>query len=80
MQLVIKTASGSEECVSTSVFLSIMKGTERLLLVDALSRTDTEAVIKLSMDRLCLPNPQRALAALGLMFTCMYSGQELYFA
>ncbi|KAL8615828.1 hypothetical protein ACOMHN_048536 [Nucella lapillus] len=76
MQLVTSTASGSEESVSTAVFLAIMKGTERLLLVDVLSRTDTEAIIKLSMDRLCLPNPQRALAALGLMFTCMYSGKS----
>ncbi|XP_076466851.1 LOW QUALITY PROTEIN: huntingtin-like [Babylonia areolata] len=76
MQLVTSTASGSEESVSTAVFLTIMKGTERLLLTDVLSRTDTEAIIKLSMDRLCLPNPQRALAALGLMFTCMYSGKS----
>ncbi|KAK7109044.1 hypothetical protein V1264_013160 [Littorina saxatilis] len=76
MQLVTSTASGSEESVSTAVFLTIMKGTERLLLVDVLSRSDIESVIKLSMDRLCLPNPQRALAALGLMFTCMYSGKS----
>ena len=25
--------------------------------------------------RLCLPSPQRALAGLGLLFTCMYSGK-----
>ena len=51
LQLVTSTASGSEESVSTAVFLAIMKGTERLLLADVLSRTHTEAVIKLSMDR-----------------------------
>ena len=26
--------------------------------------------------RLCLPSPQRALASLGLMLTCMYSGKS----
>lgn len=76
VKLVVNMATCSEESVSSAVFLAIMKGTERLLLVDVLSRTDTEAIIKLSMDRLCLPNPQRALAALGLMFTCMYSGKS----
>ncbi|KAK7009796.1 huntingtin, partial [Biomphalaria glabrata] len=75
--LVVQTASGNEENVSTSVFLTVMKGTERLLLTDVLSQSDTELIIKLSMDRLCLPNPQRALAALGLMFTCMYSGKSM---
>ncbi|CAL1538264.1 unnamed protein product [Lymnaea stagnalis] len=76
IQLVVQTASGNEENVSTSVFLTVMKGTERLLLIDVLTQSDTETIIKLSMDRLCLPNPQRALAALGLMFTCMYSGKS----
>ncbi|RUS73694.1 hypothetical protein EGW08_018541 [Elysia chlorotica] len=76
MQLVVTTVSGSEETVSTSVFLTVMKGTERLLLTNVLTQPDTETIIKLSMDRLCLPNPQRALAALGLMFTCMYSGKS----
>ncbi|XP_005093645.2 huntingtin [Aplysia californica] len=77
MPLVVQTASGTEETVSTAVFLVVMKGTERLLLTDVLTQTDTETIIKLSMDRLCLPNPQRALAALGLMFTCMYSGKSV---
>ncbi|GFO37998.1 huntingtin-like [Plakobranchus ocellatus] len=76
MQLIVTTVSGNEETVSTSVFLTVMKGTERLLLTDVLPQSDTETIIKLSMDRLCLPNPQRALAALGLMFTCMYSGKS----
>ncbi|XP_071090376.1 huntingtin-like isoform X1 [Haliotis cracherodii] len=76
LTLAVSTASGSEDSVSTAVFLTIMKGTERLLLTDVLSRGDMETIMKLSMDRLCLPSPQRALAALGLMFTCMYSGKQ----
>lgn len=50
-QLIVTTAACSEETVSTAVFLTIMKGTERLLLADVMSRSDTESIIKLSMDR-----------------------------
>ena len=35
----------------------------------------TELAFCYSVGRLCLPSPQRALAALGLMLTCMYSGK-----
>ena len=35
----------------------------------------TEPYVVLLAFRLCLPSPQRSLAALGLMFTCMYSGR-----
>ncbi|XP_050396465.2 huntingtin [Patella vulgata] len=77
MQLVVNTASCSEDSISTSVFITLMKGLERLLLADVLSKSEYETIIKLSLDRLCLPSPQRALAALGLMFTCMYSGKSL---
>ena len=71
LQLVTSTASGSEESVSTAVFLAIMKGTERLLLADVLSRTDTEAVIKLSMDRSVSP---AAGPVLCLLWSCLVSG------
>ncbi|XP_033756060.1 huntingtin-like [Pecten maximus] len=76
LQLAVITASGSEDSVSTAVYLAILKGLERLLLTDVLSKQDAEAIIKLGVDRLCLPSPQRSLAALGLMFTCMYSGKQ----
>jgi len=45
------TASGNEDSVSTSVYLAILKGLERLLLTDVLSKQDTEAIIKLGVDR-----------------------------
>ncbi|KAK3095770.1 hypothetical protein FSP39_018831 [Pinctada imbricata] len=76
LQMAVSTASGNEESVSTPVYLAIMKGLERLLLADVLSSQDAESIMKLSVDRLCLPSPQRSLAALGLMFTCMYSGKQ----
>nr|XP_022340193.1 huntingtin-like isoform X2 [Crassostrea virginica] len=76
LQLAVSTASGNEESVTTPVYLAILKGLERLLLTDVLSMQDSEAIVKLGVDRLCLPSPQRSLAALGLMFTCMYSGKQ----
>lgn len=76
LQLAVTTASGNEDSVSTPTYLTILKGLERLLLTDVLSQQDAEAIIKLAVDRLCLPSPQRSLAALGLMFTCMYSGKQ----
>ncbi|CAG2221231.1 HD [Mytilus edulis] len=66
----VTTASGNEESVSTAVYLAILKGLERLLLTDVLSQQDSEVIMKLGVDRLCLPSPQRSLAALGLVFTC----------
>ncbi|XP_053407184.1 huntingtin-like isoform X2 [Mercenaria mercenaria] len=76
LQLAISMASSSEEGVSTTVYLAILKGLERLLLTDVLTSQDAEVIVKLSVDRLCLPSPQRSLAALGLLFTCMYSGKQ----
>lgn len=76
LQLAVSTASGNEESVTTPVYLAILKGLERLLLTDVLSQQDSDAIVKLGVDRLCLPSPQRSLAALGLMFTCMYSGKQ----
>ncbi|KAK3589444.1 hypothetical protein CHS0354_020780 [Potamilus streckersoni] len=76
LQLAVSTASSSEDSVSTGLYLAILKGLERLLLTDVLSAQDAEAIVKLSVDRLCMPSPQRALAALGLLFTCMYSGKQ----
>ncbi|XP_052100645.1 huntingtin-like [Mytilus californianus] len=76
LQFAVTTASGNEESVSTAVYLAILKGLERLLLTDVLSQQDSEVIMKLGVDRLCLPSPQRSLAALGLVFTCMYSGKQ----
>lgn len=76
LQLAVNAASSNEESTCISVYLSILRGLERLLLTDVLSKADAETIIKLSVDRLCLPSPQRALPALGLMLTCMYSGKQ----
>ncbi|XP_029645621.1 huntingtin isoform X2 [Octopus sinensis] len=76
LQLAVNAASSNEESTCVSVYLAILRGLERLLLTATLSKPDAETIIKLSMDRLCLPSPQRALPALGLMLTCMYSGKQ----
>ncbi|KAK7162256.1 hypothetical protein R3I94_004800 [Phoxinus phoxinus] len=49
---------------------------ERLLLSEQLSRMDAETLVKLSVDRVNMPSPHRAMAALGLMLTCVYTGKE----
>ncbi|XP_052771519.1 huntingtin-like isoform X2 [Mya arenaria] len=83
LQLAITMASSNEESITTTVYLAILKGLERLLLTDVLTSQDADLIVKLSVDslkinkeRLCLPSPQRSLAALGLLFTCMYSGKQ----
>ncbi|KAL4231691.1 hypothetical protein ACF0H5_009269 [Mactra antiquata] len=79
LQLAINMASSNEDCISTTVYLAILKGLERLLLTDVLTMQDAELIVKLSVDsfiKVCLPSPQRSLAALGLLFTCMYSGKQ----
>ena len=58
------------------IYTGISRGLERLVLADVLSQLDADGLVKLSVDRLCLPSPQRALGALGLMLTCMYSGRS----
>ncbi|ELT98253.1 hypothetical protein CAPTEDRAFT_220329 [Capitella teleta] len=78
MQLAMTTVSASEEATPLLIYLAVMRGLERLLLIGILPKTDIESLIKLSMDRydrLCLPSPCRSLAGLGLMLTCMYSGR-----
>ncbi|XP_006875391.1 PREDICTED: huntingtin [Chrysochloris asiatica] len=68
--------SGSEEATPSAVFHCVLRGLERLLLSEQLSRLDAEALVKLSVDRVNVHSPHRAMAALGLMLTCMYTGKE----
>ncbi|KAM8804110.1 huntingtin [Rhynchonycteris naso] len=68
--------SGSEESTPSTVYHCVLRGLERLLLSEQLSRLDAEALVKLSVDRVNVHSPHRAMAALGLMLTCMYTGKE----
>ncbi|XP_064420262.1 huntingtin isoform X1 [Latimeria chalumnae] len=68
--------SGSEESTPSIIYHCVLRGLERLLLSEQLSRLDGEALVKLSVDRLNMHSPHRAMAALGLMLTCMYTGKE----
>ncbi|XP_023593769.1 huntingtin, partial [Trichechus manatus latirostris] len=68
--------SGSEESTPSAVFHCVLRGLERLLLSEQLSRLDAESLVKLSVDRVSVHSPHRAMAALGLMLTCMYTGKE----
>ncbi|XP_045429955.1 huntingtin isoform X2 [Pipistrellus kuhlii] len=68
--------SGSEEATPATVYHCVLRGLERLLLSEQLSRLDAESLVKLSVDRVNVHSPHRAMAALGLMLTCMYTGKE----
>ncbi|XP_007229557.3 huntingtin isoform X4 [Astyanax mexicanus] len=66
--------SASEEATPSVIYHCALRGLERLLLSEQLSRVDAEALVKLSVERVNMPSPHRAMAALGLMLTCMYTG------
>ncbi|TSK22541.1 Huntingtin [Bagarius yarrelli] len=68
--------SASEEATPSVIYHCALRGLERLLLSEQLSRMDAEMLVKLSVDRVNMPSPHRAMAALGLMLTCMYTGKE----
>ncbi|XP_053314203.1 huntingtin [Spea bombifrons] len=68
--------SGSEESTPSTIYHCVLRGLERLLLSEQLSRLDGEALVKLSVDRVNIHSPHRAMTALGLMLTCMYTGKE----
>eukprot|EP00058_Branchiostoma_floridae_P006835 XP_002592323.1 hypothetical protein BRAFLDRAFT_101262 [Branchiostoma floridae] len=76
LQAAITTASGSEEVTPAPVYHAVVRGLERLLVTRVLTGHEAEPLVKLSVDRLCLPSPPRAIAALGLMLTCMYTGKD----
>ncbi|XP_078660473.1 huntingtin-like [Branchiostoma floridae x Branchiostoma belcheri] len=76
LQAAITTASGSEEVTPAPVYHTVVRGLERLLVTRVLTGHEAEPMVKLSVDRLCLPSPPRAIAALGLMLTCMYTGKD----
>lgn len=67
--------SASEDCTPSIIYHCVLRGLERLLLSEQLSRMDGEALVKLSVDRVNASSPHRAMAALGLMLTCMYTGK-----
>uniref|UniRef100_A0AAY4AQL9 Huntingtin n=1 Tax=Denticeps clupeoides TaxID=299321 RepID=A0AAY4AQL9_9TELE len=68
--------SASEEATPSVIYHCVLRGLERLLLSEQLSRLDAETLVKLSVERVNMPSPHRAMAALGLMLTCMYTGKE----
>lgn len=76
IQLCGVMVSASEDCTPSVIYHCVLRGLERLLLSEQLSRVDAESLVKLSVDRVNMPSPHRAMAALGLMLTCMYTGKE----
>uniref|UniRef100_A0A673ILQ8 Huntingtin n=1 Tax=Sinocyclocheilus rhinocerous TaxID=307959 RepID=A0A673ILQ8_9TELE len=74
IQICCMMLSASEEATPSIIYHCILRGLERLLLSEQLSRMDAETLVKLSVERVNMPSPHRAMAALGLMLTCMYTG------
>ena len=50
-QLAVAMASSSEDSVSSVVYVTVLKGLERLLLTDVLTAQDADIIVKLSVDR-----------------------------
>ncbi|KAJ7336622.1 hypothetical protein OS493_011841 [Desmophyllum pertusum] len=71
----VRIASSNEDSTPTCVYHAIMRGLERLVVSFALSSAGSDSLVKLSVDRLSMQNPQRAISALGLLITCMYTGK-----
>ncbi|WAR21216.1 HD-like protein [Mya arenaria] len=60
LQLAITMASSNEESITTTVYLAILKGLERLLLTDVLTSQDADLIVKLSVDRIKKGYPYEA--------------------
>ncbi|XP_019381604.1 PREDICTED: huntingtin isoform X1 [Gavialis gangeticus] len=76
IQMCAVMVSGNDESTPSIIYHCVLRGLERLLLSEQLSRLDSESLVKLSVDRVNVHSPHRAMAALGLMLTCMYTGKE----
>lgn len=73
IQLCGVMVSATEDSTPSIIYHCVLRGLERLLLSEQLTRVDGEALVKLSVDRVNMTSPHRAMAALGLMLTCMYT-------
>ncbi|XP_068709184.1 huntingtin-like [Montipora foliosa] len=71
----VSIASSNEDGTPICVYHAIMRGLERLVVSFALSSAESDSLVKLSVDRLSMQSPQRAISALGLLVTCMYTGK-----
>ncbi|XP_046850180.1 huntingtin-like isoform X3 [Xenia sp. Carnegie-2017] len=73
---ILTLASSGEDNVPLHLYHAIIRGFERLVVSFSLSREDSDALVKFSIERLAIRNPQKAISALGLLLTCMYTGKE----
>ena len=49
--MAVSSASGSEDVTPLPIYLQILRGLERLLLSNVLTKQDSETLVKLSVDR-----------------------------
>ncbi|XP_033121557.1 huntingtin-like [Anneissia japonica] len=76
LQTCVSLASMNEDTTSPAVYQCIMKGLERLLISQIPSSHIADILVKLSMERLCILSPHYSIPALGLLLTCLYTGED----
>uniref|UniRef100_A0A061QFU3 Putative huntingtin n=1 Tax=Cupiennius salei TaxID=6928 RepID=A0A061QFU3_CUPSA len=75
-QLSLSVCGQSDECVSNTVFLTVLHGLERLLVAEILTGKEANLLLKLTVDRIRTGTPVVSLAALGIFLSCMYIGKS----
>ncbi|XP_015913152.2 huntingtin [Parasteatoda tepidariorum] len=66
----------TDDCCSSSVYLTVLHGLERLLVAEILTGKEANVLLKLTVDRIRSGTPITSLAALGFFLSCMYIGKS----
>ncbi|GIX84162.1 huntingtin [Caerostris extrusa] len=74
-QICLNVCGNSEECVSGTVYLTVLHGLERLLVAEILTGKEANVLLKLTVERIRSGTPIFSLAALGFFLSCMYIGK-----
>ncbi|EGG16421.1 Huntingtin family protein [Cavenderia fasciculata] len=72
----ICTSLGQMPSTPLPIVYGIFRGFDRLLVSFSLSHSQREYISQFALKSLPLDNPIRSLLGLGLMVTCMYTGDE----
>ncbi|KYQ92058.1 hd [Tieghemostelium lacteum] len=67
---------GQQLSTPIPIVYGVFRGLDRLLVSFSLSHTQRELISHFSVRSLPLENPIRSMLALGLMITCIYTGDE----
>eukprot|EP00795_Rhopilema_esculentum_P012136 gene12136-2740_t len=80
VSIVIETCiallSSSDAQIPAAIARLLFRGLERLVVSFAIGRNSCDRLAKVAQNSLQTDNPDRMIAALGLLCTCMYTGKE----